>query len=139
MDNITSTTTTHTYTNQGVIGTYETKTFSLPMTLNGQTRQVLFSGSTDIGGACTSDAIFACQIGAGAKRHRGNCLAWSFETLEDAKRKGYSSDRLFLVDNVITGIQGLASVRNRAARITGWADEVAGTAQATQQKYYGGF
>jgi phosphoserine phosphatase len=44
---------------------------------------------------------------------------------------------LFLVDNTITAIQGKANVRNRAARITGWADEVAGTAQATEQKYYG--
>ena len=134
MDNITSSITTRTFTNQGETHSYETKTFSLPMTLNGETRLVEFSGSN---WCFTSESVFACQIGGGAKRHRGDCHAFTFDSVEDAKRAGYRSQDLFLVDNTITAIQGRANVRNRAARIVGWADQVAGTAQATEQKYYG--
>lgn len=139
MDNITSTTSTHTFTNDaGEICTFETKEFTTAVTINGETRQIQFFGSSDIG--YQTDRIVAGRIGSGAKRHCGSIHAYAFDSVEAAQKRGYKVENLILVDNQIVGVnKTLIYVRNTQARVTGWADEVAGTAQATQQKYYGGF
>lgn len=137
MENITTQNVTKTNTTAtGELYSYEMKEFIAPVTIEGKTREVKFSGSIE-GEDYSSEYVFAAQIGNGAKRHRGNVHAFGFESVEDAKRSGYSVANLFLVDNVVTGIQYVAYIRNTQARIVGWADEVAGTAQATEQKYYG--
>jgi hypothetical protein len=140
MDNITTTSRTETFTNRaGEICTYEIKEFIAPITVNGETREVTFRGYDSLG-SYTSDSIFAGRIGRGAKRHRGSARAYFFDSVEIAAKKGYKINNLILVDNQIVGInQTVMFVRNTHAAITGWADEVAGTAQATKQKYYGGF
>ena len=137
MDNITTSITTKTNTTAtGELHTYEMKVFTAPVTIKGETREVTFSGSLK-GEDYTSECVFAAQIGNGAKRHRGNVHAFGFESVDAAKRAGYYAADLLLVDNQVVAIQRIAYIRNTQARVVGWADQVAGTAQATQQKYYG--
>lgn len=139
MDNITTTSKTETFTNRaGEICTFETNNFTTAVTINGETRQVQFFGSSNIG--YQTGRIIAGRIGSGAKRHCGSIHAYVFDSVEAAQKKGYKIENLILVDNQIVGVnKTFIYVRNTQARVTGWADEVAGTAQATKQKYYGGF
>ncbi len=140
MDNITTTSRTETFTNRaGEICTYEIKEFTTAVTINGNTRQVGFFGGGSLGSYQTG-RIVAGRIGSGAKRHCGTINAYIFDSVEAAQKKGYKINDLILVDNQIVGVnKTVIYVRNTQARVTGWADEVAGTSQATQQKYYGGF
>lgn len=139
MDNITSTSTTETFTNRaGEICTVETKKFTTAVTINGETRQVEFFGTTHT--SYQTGRIVAGRIGSGAKRHCGTIRAYIFDSVEAAKKSGYKTENIILVDNQIVAInKTFIYVRNTQARVTGWADQVAGTAQATKQKYYGGF
>ena len=139
MDNITTTSRTETFTNRaGEICTYEIKEFTTSVTINGNTRQVGFFGTTHT--SYQTGRIVAGRIGSGAKRHCGTIHAYTFDSVEAAQKMGYKINELILVDNEIVGInKTVIYVRNTQARVTGWADEVAGTSQATQQKYYGGF
>jgi hypothetical protein len=139
MDNITTTSRTETFTNRaGEICTYEVKEFTTSVTINGNTRQVEFFGFSDT--SYRTGRIVAGRIGRGAKRHCGTISAYIFDSVEAAQKKGYKINDLILVNNQIVGVnKTVIYVRNTQARVTGWADEVAGTSQATQQKYYGGF
>jgi hypothetical protein len=139
MDNITSTSRTETFTNRaGEICTFEIKEFTTSVTINNETRQVEFFGTAHT--SYQTGRIVAGRIGSGAKRHCGTIHAYIFDSVEAAQKMGYKINDLILVDNQIVGInKTFIYVRNTQARVTGWADEVAGTAQATKQKYYGGF
>lgn len=108
-------------------------TVTLPVTIAGETREIEFTFRNESG---TSEDVVAVQIGRGVKLHRAE-LSAVCETPEMLRKFGYRASDIVEVDGKFYGIQKTASVRNRVAQITEWADKVAGTDSATNQSYYG--
>ena len=132
---------THTYTHEGTERTYTTLHIVLPVTIKNETREVEFRTvlSDNICNFQTSN-IVACQIGRGEKRHATSITAWVFETAEEAKKYHYTAENIHEWNGKVIAVNTTsATVRNRQARITDWASQIAGTETATKQNYYGGF
>lgn len=137
-----STYTTETVTREAF--TYTAYHFTLEVRLAGQTRPVNFvwrefpDANPNRPRRANSDRIFAARIGAGAKVHRADMDAWKFDTVADARAKGYRPEQIFTLDNGdVWATQITTVLRNRQARIVDWADKFEGTQTATQQDYYG--
>lgn len=137
-------TTTHTYTSQstGELRSFEVLHIILPVTIKGITKEIEFSSLVSENGfkGFNSGNVVACQIGRGEKRHKTSITAWVYESETLAKAKGYTPEKIHNIDGIVLAVNTTsAMVRNRQARVTDWADDIAGTSKATAQKYYGGF
>jgi hypothetical protein len=137
----TSYTTTETYTtDSGELRSYDVLHITLPVTIKNETRDIEFRQVVTSDGIHFLHAkdVVACQIGRGEKRHASSLVACVWKSADEAKSRGWNADQIHTVgDMILTVNTRTTSVRNRQAIITDWRDNVAGTAQATAQNYYG--
>lgn len=112
-----------------------TETFPIQITIGHETRNanfILNEGFT----RGEIDVRVAAVIGNGAKVHGHNIIALIHENMDAAmKYKGH--ERFTLEDGRVISWMLHCAIRNRQARIIGFADQYIDTAAATQQNYYG--
>ena len=109
---------------------------TLPITLDGKTLDVDFElqGSDQL----YSQSVFASQIGNGVKFHRTRMMVVCKDTKEELAKLGYArAVRVIEQDGKFYGINLTANVRNSHATIVGFAEDFAGSDNATKQDYYG--
>jgi len=116
----------------------ENVTYTVEVTLAGKTKEVEFHlGRNNFADA--SFRLFAAQCGNGVKMHAASMRMWIFDTELEAVSKFYY-DRKNIVelhDGRFGYLSRNAMVRNREARIVGWAEDFIGTDLETKQNYYG--
>jgi hypothetical protein len=116
---------------------------TIKITLNKVERDVVFTdGAFDYNNdnvQFRSESIFAVQVGRGVKVHAASLSLACFDSVEQMRKCGYSEKHIVYTNekNQVFVVNYNVGVRNRTARVVGWADLFAGTNEATKQNYYG--
>ena len=124
----------------GLAHTGDMTTYPVSITLAGTTETVEFHtlhGQTP--GPDTrlfSDYVFAAQIGRGTKAHRTGMTAWPVADEKEARRHGHT--HIFVVEGQTYGAHNSTAVRNRQARIIGFASTYEGTGAGAAHNAYNG-
>jgi hypothetical protein len=119
------------------------KEITVKITLENEEREVVFTNSDYAmqNGFYhyESEKIFAVVIGRGKKVHADTLSLTHFESEERLRKCGWSKKDIVAVDDNggFFTIKYIVSIRNRDARVIGWADRYANTDFATKQNYYG--
>jgi hypothetical protein len=79
----------------------------------------------------------AWRIGAGTKLHGDQIRLVGYVSLDAARKVGWRGEPTAEAHGRFWFAKRDGTIRNRSARLVGWADEAAPTARATAQNYYG--
>jgi len=86
----------------------------------------------------SAPSLFAARIGKGNKMHRCSAKAFLFSSVEQAKESVDLKDHnLYATESGILALCLTTQLRNRPARIVGWASNYKGTELGSRQKYHG--
>jgi len=86
----------------------------------------------------SAPSVFAARIGRGEKMHRCSTKAYLFSSMEQAQAYVEKDDYdLYVTDVGVLALCKVTTLRNRPARIVGWASNYKGTPEGSKQRYHG--